>query len=161
MFHDNRKHLHFDSLIQKKKKTFDSRICESVVTFILCLQVYYTFKPIFMLAEPLMLASVFFLFYVACLAYLHNDLSIRKWQMLLKGLIMQLSSDVCTSFWQWYVHSAIRGWGGCQHYLFNLELSRSDSVARQGPFWATYRTFRFSAVKVVLNLKIFLSSSRI
>ncbi|KAJ6350042.1 hypothetical protein OIU78_006264 [Salix suchowensis] len=41
-------------------------------------QVYYTFKPIFMLAEPLMLASVFFLFFVACLAYLHNDLSIRK-----------------------------------------------------------------------------------
>lgn len=41
-------------------------------------QVYYTFNPIFMLAEPLMLASVFFLFFVACLAYLHIDLSIRK-----------------------------------------------------------------------------------
>ncbi|XP_044462616.1 dolichyl-diphosphooligosaccharide--protein glycosyltransferase subunit 1B-like [Mangifera indica] len=41
-------------------------------------QVYYTFNPIFMLAEPLMLASVFFLFFVACVAYLHIDLSIRK-----------------------------------------------------------------------------------
>ncbi|XVF83199.1 hypothetical protein PTKIN_Ptkin16aG0114800 [Pterospermum kingtungense] len=41
-------------------------------------QVYYTFKPIFMLAEPLMLASAFFLFFVACVAYLHIDLSIRK-----------------------------------------------------------------------------------
>ncbi|KAF9676675.1 hypothetical protein SADUNF_Sadunf08G0027700 [Salix dunnii] len=41
-------------------------------------QVYYTFKPIFMLAEPLMLASVFFLFFMACVAYLHIDLSIRK-----------------------------------------------------------------------------------
>ncbi|XVF23621.1 hypothetical protein REPUB_Repub13aG0055300 [Reevesia pubescens] len=41
-------------------------------------QVYYTFKPIFMLAEPLMLASAFFLFFVACVAYLHVDLSIRK-----------------------------------------------------------------------------------
>lgn len=41
-------------------------------------QVYYTFKPIFMLAEPLMLASAFFLFFIACVAYLHIDLSIRK-----------------------------------------------------------------------------------
>ncbi|KAJ4849787.1 Dolichyl-diphosphooligosaccharide--protein glycosyltransferase subunit 1B [Turnera subulata] len=41
-------------------------------------QVYYTFKPIFMLAEPLMLASTFFLFFMACVAYLHIDLSIRK-----------------------------------------------------------------------------------
>ncbi|GKU91699.1 hypothetical protein SLEP1_g5532 [Rubroshorea leprosula] len=41
-------------------------------------QVYYTFKPIFMLAEPLMLASVIFLFFMACVAYLHIDLSIRK-----------------------------------------------------------------------------------
>ncbi|XWS56433.1 hypothetical protein CRYUN_Cryun09bG0085100 [Craigia yunnanensis] len=41
-------------------------------------QVYYTFKPIFMLAEPLMLASAFFLFFVACVAYLHIDLSISK-----------------------------------------------------------------------------------
>ncbi|KAK3232438.1 hypothetical protein Dsin_004319 [Dipteronia sinensis] len=41
-------------------------------------QVYYTFNPIFMLAEPLMLASAFFLLFVACLAYLHVDLSIRK-----------------------------------------------------------------------------------
>ncbi|XP_031251877.1 dolichyl-diphosphooligosaccharide--protein glycosyltransferase subunit 1B-like [Pistacia vera] len=41
-------------------------------------QVYYTFNPIFMLAEPLMLTSVFFLFFVACVAYLHIDLSIRK-----------------------------------------------------------------------------------
>ncbi|XVE68877.1 hypothetical protein DITRI_Ditri09bG0104800 [Diplodiscus trichospermus] len=41
-------------------------------------QVYYIFKPIFMLAEPLMLASAFFLFFVACVAYLHIDLSIRK-----------------------------------------------------------------------------------
>ncbi|XP_061347051.1 dolichyl-diphosphooligosaccharide--protein glycosyltransferase subunit 1B [Gastrolobium bilobum] len=42
-------------------------------------QVYYSFNPIFMLAEPLMLASVFFLLFVASVAYLHIDLSIRKW----------------------------------------------------------------------------------
>ncbi|KAJ8759132.1 hypothetical protein K2173_004139 [Erythroxylum novogranatense] len=41
-------------------------------------QVYYTFNPIFMLAEPLMLTSAFFLFFTACVAYLHMDLSIRK-----------------------------------------------------------------------------------
>ncbi|XP_058094497.1 dolichyl-diphosphooligosaccharide--protein glycosyltransferase subunit 1B isoform X1 [Magnolia sinica] len=41
-------------------------------------QVYYKFNPIFMLAEPLMLVSVFFLLFVACIAYLHIDLSIRK-----------------------------------------------------------------------------------
>ncbi|XP_057477074.1 dolichyl-diphosphooligosaccharide--protein glycosyltransferase subunit 1B [Actinidia eriantha] len=41
-------------------------------------QVYYYFNPIFMLAEPLMLASVFFFFFMACVAYLHADLSIRK-----------------------------------------------------------------------------------
>ncbi|KAF7147081.1 hypothetical protein RHSIM_Rhsim03G0119400 [Rhododendron simsii] len=41
-------------------------------------QVYYNFNPIFMLAEPLMLASVFFFLFVACVAYLHIDLSIRK-----------------------------------------------------------------------------------
>ncbi|GAB4854953.1 Dolichyl-diphosphooligosaccharide--protein glycosyltransferase subunit 1B, variant 2 [Ancistrocladus abbreviatus] len=41
-------------------------------------QVYYKFNPIFMLAEPLMLVSVFFLLFVACIAYLHADLSLRK-----------------------------------------------------------------------------------
>ncbi|KAG5557493.1 hypothetical protein RHGRI_007658 [Rhododendron griersonianum] len=41
-------------------------------------QVYYNFNPIFMLAEPLMLASVFFFLFVACVAYLHIDLSIRN-----------------------------------------------------------------------------------
>lgn len=41
-------------------------------------QVHYVFNPIFMLAEPLMLVSVFFLFFAACIAYLHVDLSIRK-----------------------------------------------------------------------------------
>ncbi|KAL2555521.1 Dolichyl-diphosphooligosaccharide--protein glycosyltransferase subunit 1B [Forsythia ovata] len=41
-------------------------------------QVYYNFNPMFMLAEPLMLVSAFFLFFVACIAYLHMDLSIRK-----------------------------------------------------------------------------------
>lgn len=41
-------------------------------------QVYYDFNPISMLAEPLMLVSVFFLFFIACIAYLHMDLSIRK-----------------------------------------------------------------------------------
>ncbi|KAG5075393.1 hypothetical protein JHK84_056624 [Glycine max] len=40
--------------------------------------VYYRFNPIFMLAEPLMLVSAFFLFFVASVAYLHIDLSIRK-----------------------------------------------------------------------------------
>ncbi|CAA2970835.1 dolichyl-diphosphooligosaccharide--glycosyltransferase subunit 1B [Olea europaea subsp. europaea] len=41
-------------------------------------QVYYNFNPMFMLAEPLMLVSAFFLFFIACIAYLHMDLSIRK-----------------------------------------------------------------------------------
>ncbi|MED6136973.1 Dolichyl-diphosphooligosaccharide--protein glycosyltransferase subunit 1B [Stylosanthes scabra] len=41
-------------------------------------QVYYTFNPIFMLAEPLMLSVAFFLFFVASVSYLHVDLSIRK-----------------------------------------------------------------------------------
>ncbi|CAI8583477.1 unnamed protein product [Vicia faba] len=41
-------------------------------------QVYYNFNPIFMLAEPLMLASVFFLLFAASVAYLHMDISIRQ-----------------------------------------------------------------------------------
>ncbi|KAI9124574.1 hypothetical protein K1719_004496 [Acacia pycnantha] len=41
-------------------------------------QVHYSFNPIFMLAEPLMLVSAFFLFFVAAVSYLHLDLSIRK-----------------------------------------------------------------------------------
>lgn len=41
-------------------------------------QVYYEFNPIFMLAEPLMLISAVLLFFVAFIAYLHMDLSIRK-----------------------------------------------------------------------------------
>ncbi|XP_062227289.1 dolichyl-diphosphooligosaccharide--protein glycosyltransferase subunit 1B [Phragmites australis] len=41
-------------------------------------QVHYDFNPIFMLAEPLMLISAVFLFFVACIAYLHMDLSIGK-----------------------------------------------------------------------------------
>ncbi|PWA67104.1 ribophorin I [Artemisia annua] len=41
-------------------------------------QVYYEFHPMFMLAEPLMLTSVFFFFFVAALAYVHMDISIRK-----------------------------------------------------------------------------------
>ncbi|RLM84856.1 hypothetical protein C2845_PM04G29580 [Panicum miliaceum] len=41
-------------------------------------QVYYEFNPIFMLAEPLMLVSAALLFFVACIAYLHMDLSIGK-----------------------------------------------------------------------------------
>ncbi|KAF3625681.1 Dolichyl-diphosphooligosaccharide--protein glycosyltransferase subunit 1B [Capsicum annuum] len=41
-------------------------------------QVYYKFSPIYMLAEPLMLTSVFFLFFMACVTYLHLDLSISK-----------------------------------------------------------------------------------
>ncbi|KAK6933384.1 Ribophorin I, partial [Dillenia turbinata] len=48
------------------------------VNFQPVVMVYYTFKPFFMLAEPLMLASVFFLFFVACVAYLHVDFSISK-----------------------------------------------------------------------------------
>ncbi|CAN1258095.1 Dolichyl-diphosphooligosaccharide--protein glycosyltransferase subunit 1B [Linum perenne] len=42
------------------------------------LEVYYTFNPVFMLAEPLMLVSVVFFLFVSCVAYLHTDLSIRK-----------------------------------------------------------------------------------
>ncbi|GJN25903.1 hypothetical protein PR202_gb13789 [Eleusine coracana subsp. coracana] len=41
-------------------------------------QVHYEFNPIFMLAEPLMLIFAVFLFFVACIAYLHMDLSIGK-----------------------------------------------------------------------------------
>ncbi|KAL4576470.1 hypothetical protein LXL04_012564 [Taraxacum kok-saghyz] len=41
-------------------------------------QVYYNFHPMFMLAEPLMLTSVFFFLFVAAVAYLHMDISIRK-----------------------------------------------------------------------------------
>ncbi|KAL3650014.1 Dolichyl-diphosphooligosaccharide--protein glycosyltransferase subunit 1B [Castilleja foliolosa] len=41
-------------------------------------QVHYKFNPIFMLAEPLMLVSAFFLFFVTSIAYLHIDLSLRK-----------------------------------------------------------------------------------
>ncbi|KAK1382477.1 Dolichyl-diphosphooligosaccharide--protein glycosyltransferase subunit 1 [Heracleum sosnowskyi] len=41
-------------------------------------QVYYDFHPMFMLAEPLMLTSVFFLLFLTSLAYLHMDISIRK-----------------------------------------------------------------------------------
>ncbi|KAL8090414.1 hypothetical protein AgCh_039764 [Apium graveolens] len=41
-------------------------------------QVYYNFHPMFMLAEPLMLTTVFFLLFLTSLAYLHMDISIRK-----------------------------------------------------------------------------------
>ncbi|KAL8533124.1 hypothetical protein ACS0TY_009392 [Phlomoides rotata] len=41
-------------------------------------QVHYKFNPIYMLAEPLMLVSAFFLFFVTSIAYLHIDLSLRK-----------------------------------------------------------------------------------
>ncbi|XP_057424151.1 dolichyl-diphosphooligosaccharide--protein glycosyltransferase subunit 1B [Lotus japonicus] len=41
-------------------------------------QVYYNFNPIFMLAEPLMLVSVFFFLFMSAVAYLHMDISIRK-----------------------------------------------------------------------------------
>ncbi|KAK9158403.1 hypothetical protein Scep_004977 [Stephania cephalantha] len=41
-------------------------------------QVYYKFHPVFMLAEPLMLITAFFLLFVTCIAYLHIDLSIQN-----------------------------------------------------------------------------------
>ncbi|ERN08374.1 dolichyl-diphosphooligosaccharide--protein glycosyltransferase subunit 1B [Amborella trichopoda] len=41
-------------------------------------QVHYKFNRIFMLAEPLMLVSAVFLFFVACIAYLNIDLSIAR-----------------------------------------------------------------------------------
>ncbi|CAL1374267.1 unnamed protein product [Linum trigynum] len=41
-------------------------------------QVYYSFNPVFMLAEPLMLVSTVFFLFAACVAYLHIDVSIRK-----------------------------------------------------------------------------------
>lgn len=43
-------------------------------------QVYYDFNPAFMLAEPLILVSVFFLCFLACIAYIHGDLSIQKYK---------------------------------------------------------------------------------
>ncbi|KAE9465320.1 hypothetical protein C3L33_02771, partial [Rhododendron williamsianum] len=54
----------------KLSRVFEERLLDP--------KVYYNFNPIFMLAEPLMLASVFFFLFVACVAYLHIDLSIRK-----------------------------------------------------------------------------------
>ncbi|CAA0808461.1 Dolichyl-diphosphooligosaccharide--protein glycosyltransferase subunit 1B [Striga hermonthica] len=45
-------------------------------------QVHYKFNPIFMLAEPLMLTSAFFLSFITCVAYLHTDLSYRKQNVL-------------------------------------------------------------------------------
>ncbi|XP_021771023.1 dolichyl-diphosphooligosaccharide--protein glycosyltransferase subunit 1B-like [Chenopodium quinoa] len=41
-------------------------------------QVYYDFNPAFMLVEPLILVSIFTLFFLACIAYLHGDISIHK-----------------------------------------------------------------------------------
>ncbi|XP_047322597.1 dolichyl-diphosphooligosaccharide--protein glycosyltransferase subunit 1B [Impatiens glandulifera] len=41
-------------------------------------QVYYEFNRAFMLAEPLMLVSVFFFFFAATVTYLHMDFSIHK-----------------------------------------------------------------------------------
>ncbi|OAY45876.1 hypothetical protein MANES_07G099100v8 [Manihot esculenta] len=41
-------------------------------------QVYYSFNQMVVLAEPLMLVSAFFFLFVACVAYLHIDLSIHK-----------------------------------------------------------------------------------
>lgn len=41
-------------------------------------QVYYEFKPVFMLVEPLILVFMFFLFFLACIAYLCVDPSIQK-----------------------------------------------------------------------------------
>ncbi|KAL2897672.1 Dolichyl-diphosphooligosaccharide--protein glycosyltransferase subunit 1B [Bienertia sinuspersici] len=43
-------------------------------------EVVYDFNPAFMLAEPLILVSVFFVFFLACIAYLHGDLSIQKYK---------------------------------------------------------------------------------
>lgn len=43
-------------------------------------EVYYDFNPAFMLVEPLILITVFFLFFLACIAYLHADLSIQKYK---------------------------------------------------------------------------------
>ncbi|PKA53406.1 Dolichyl-diphosphooligosaccharide--protein glycosyltransferase subunit 1B [Apostasia shenzhenica] len=41
-------------------------------------QVYYNFSPVFMLAEPLMLITAYFMLFSACIAYLHTDLSLVK-----------------------------------------------------------------------------------
>ncbi|KAI4336684.1 hypothetical protein L6164_015180 [Bauhinia variegata] len=41
-------------------------------------QVYYKFSSLSMLMEPLMLISGFFFLFVACIAYMHADLSISK-----------------------------------------------------------------------------------
>ncbi|KDP36760.1 hypothetical protein JCGZ_08051 [Jatropha curcas] len=41
-------------------------------------QVYYRFNKLLMLQEPFMLISGFFLFFVACIVYVHVDLSISK-----------------------------------------------------------------------------------
>lgn len=41
-------------------------------------QVYYRFSTLSMLREPLMLISGFFFFFVACIVYMHADISISK-----------------------------------------------------------------------------------
>ncbi|KAK8681509.1 hypothetical protein V6N13_053911 [Hibiscus sabdariffa] len=41
-------------------------------------QVYYRFNKLSMLREPLMLISGFFFFFVACIVYMHADISISK-----------------------------------------------------------------------------------
>lgn len=65
------------------------------------LQVYYSFNPIFMLAEPLMLATAFFLCFVASVAYIHIDLSLSKsWTFFLnlKGMFLQLDLSHIRNF---------------------------------------------------------------
>lgn len=42
------------------------------------MQVYYKFNNISLLIEPMMLITGFFLLFVACIAYMHTDMSISK-----------------------------------------------------------------------------------
>lgn len=52
--------------------------CTDYCLPLLVLQVYYKFNSLSMLREPLMLISGFFFLFVACIVYMHADLSISK-----------------------------------------------------------------------------------
>lgn len=46
--------------------------------FLFVVQVYYKFNNLALLQEPLMLIFGFFIFFVACIVYMHTDMSISK-----------------------------------------------------------------------------------
>ncbi|XWS26041.1 hypothetical protein CRYUN_Cryun27aG0119300 [Craigia yunnanensis] len=57
--------------------TFSSPMVELVIDTLI-VKVYYKFNKLSMLREPLMLISGFFFIFVACIVYMHADISISK-----------------------------------------------------------------------------------